>query len=149
MTHYTFTELDLAMEAAKVLRMVHMLSERCLFDQEVHKEGLKSIKGAVKELKGVEEAVLSQTRLLEEWLNETERRNSVQPSVFAMDEDKSWFSLRVFGEEFNDLIALSLIVGAALVLGLLPWVICWVGHCRQRRRIKDIAQAIRIFNIVD
>lgn len=143
MIHYTFTELDLAMEAAKVLRMVHMLSERCLFDQEVHKEGLKSIKGAV------EEAVLSQTRLLEEWLNETERRISVQPSVFAMDEDKSWFSLRVFGEEFNDLIALSLIVGAALVLGLLPWVICWVGHCRQRRRIKDIAQVITRFNIVD
>ena len=143
MTHYTFTELDVAMEAAKVLRMVHMLSERCLFDQEVHKEGLKSIKGAV------EEAVLSQTRLLEEWLNETERRISVQPSVFAMDEDKSWFSLRVFGEEFNDLIALSLIVGAALVLGLLPWVICWVGHCRQRRRIKDIAQVITRFNIVD
>ena len=143
MTHYTFTELDLAMEAAKVQRMVHMLSERCLFDQEVHKEGLKSIKGAV------EEAVLSQTRLLEEWLNETERRISVQPSVFAMDEDKSWFSLRVFGEEFNDLIALSLIVGAALVLGLLPWVICWVGHCRQRRRIKDIAQVITRFNIVD
>ena len=131
------------MEAAKVQRMVHMLSERCLFDQEVHKEGLKSIKGAV------EEAVLSQTRLLEEWLNETERRNSVQPSVFAMDEDKFWFSLRVFGEEFNDLIALSLIVGAALVLGLLPWVICWVGHCRQRRRIKDIAQVITRFNIVD
>ena len=131
------------MEAAKVQRMVHMLSERCLFDQEVHKEGLKSIKGAV------EEAVLSQTRLLEEWLNETERRISVQPSVFAMDEDRSWFSLRVFGEEFNDLIALSLIVGAALVMGLLPWVICWIGHCRQRRRIKDIAQAIRIFNIVD
>ena len=143
MIHYTFTELDLAMEAAKVQRMVHMLSERCLFDQEVHKEGLKSIKGAV------EEAVLSQTRLLEEWLNETERRISVQPSVFAMDEDKSWFSLRVFGEEFNDLIALSLIVGAALVLGLLPWVICWVGHCRQRRRIKDIAQVITRFNIVD
>ena len=143
MIHYTFTELDVAMEAAKVLRMVHMLSERCLFDQEVHKEGLKSIKGAV------EEAVLSQTRLLEEWLNETERRISVQPSVFAMDEDKSWFSLRVFGEEFNDLIALSLIVGAALVLGLLPWVICWVGHCRQRRRIKDIAQVITRFNIVD
>ena len=131
------------MEAAKVQRMVHMLSERCLFDQEVHKEGLKSIKGAV------EEAVLSQTRLLEEWLNETERRISVQPSVFAMDEDRSWFSLRVFGEEFNDLIALSLIVGAALVLGLLPWVICWVGHCRQRRRIKDIAQVITRFNIVD
>ena len=143
MIHYTFTELDLAMEAAKVLRMVHMLSERCLFDQEVHKEGLKSIKGAV------EEAVLSQARLLEEWLNETERRISVQPSVFAMDEDRSWFSLRVFGEEFNDLIALSLIVGAALVLGLLPWVICWVGHCRQRRRIKDIAQVITRFNIVD
>ena len=143
MIHYTFTELDLAMEAAKVLRMVHMLSEQCLFDQEVHKEGLKSIKGAV------EEAVLSQTRLLEEWLNETERRISVQPSVFAMDEDKSWFSLRVFGEEFNDLIALSLIVGAALVVGLLPWVICWVGHCRQRRRIKDIAQVITRFNIVD
>ena len=143
MIHYTFTELDVAMEAAKVQRMVHMLSERCLFDQEVHKEGLKSIKGAV------EEAVLSQTRLLEEWLNETERRISVQPSVFAMDEDKSWFSLRVFGEEFNDLIALSLIVGAALVLGLLPWVICWVGHCRQRRRIKDIAQVITRFNIVD
>ena len=143
MIHYTFTELDVAMEAAKVAKMVHMLSERCLFDQEVHKEGLKSIKGAV------EEAVLSQTRLLEEWLNETERRISVQPSVFAMDEDKSWFSLRVFGEEFNDLIALSLIVGAALVLGLLPWVICWVGHCRQRRRIKDIAQVITRFNIVD
>ena len=143
MIHYTFTELDVAMEAAKVQRMVHMLSERCLFDQEVHKEGLKSIKGAV------EEAVLSQTRLLEEWLNETERRISVQPSVFAMDEDRSWFSLRVFGEEFNDLIALSLIVGAALVLGLLPWVICWVGHCRQRRRIKDIAQVITRFNIVD
>ena len=143
MIHYTFTELDVAMEAAKVAKMVHMLSERCLFDQEAHKEGLKSIKGAV------EEAVLSQARLLEEWLNETERRISVQPSVFAMDEDKSWFSLRVFGEEFNDLIALSLIVGAALVLGLLPWVICWVGHCRQRRRIKDIAQVITRFNIVD
>ena len=143
MIHYTFTELDVAMEAAKVAKMVHMLSERCLFDQEVHKEGLKSIKGAV------EEAVLSQTRLLEEWLNETERRISVQPSVFAMDEDKSWFSLRVFGEEFNDLIALSLMVGAALVVGLLPWVICWVGHCRQRRRIKDIAQAITSFNIVN
>ena len=60
MIHYTFTELDVAMEAAKVAKMVHMLSERCLFDQEVHKEGLKSIKGAV------EEAVLSQTRLLED-----------------------------------------------------------------------------------
>lgn len=132
------------MEAAKVLKMVHLLSERCLYDREVQRDGLKKMKEALERLKEVEGTFLTQSRLLGGWLNGTQGWNwdeiFPQPSAFAMGEDTPWLVLQMNGDRFENLTGLSVVMAMALGACLVLWLMIWAGRFCQRRRMRDLAQ---------
>lgn len=55
------------MESDKILKLVHLLSERCLYDQAVKEDGLEKMEDIMAKLGEIEESFLK----VEEWVNDT------------------------------------------------------------------------------
>ena len=51
------------MESEKILKLVHLLSERCLYDQAVKEDGLEKMEDIMAKLGEIEESFLK----VEEW----------------------------------------------------------------------------------
>ena len=59
------------MESEKILKLVHLLSERCLYDQAVKEDGLEKMEDIMAKLGEIEESFLKIEEKVEEWVNDT------------------------------------------------------------------------------
>ena len=118
------------MESDKVLKLVHLLSERCLYDQAVQQDGLEKMKEVLGRLGEIEGSFLK----VEEWLNVT------QSGLSEPSEPSHWLIFEMAGEKFEDLIGLSVVASMVLAAMVLVWLVIWVGRVRQRRKMRNLAQ---------
>ena len=118
------------MESDKILKLVHLLSERCLYDQAVQQDGLEKMKDIMVRLGEIEGSFLK----VEEWLNVT------QSGLSEPSESSHWLIFEMAGRKFEDLIGLSVIASMVLAVMVLGWLVVWLGRMRQRREMRNLAQ---------
>ena len=118
------------MESDKILKLVHLLSERCLYDQAVQQDGLEKMKDIMVRLGEIEGSFLK----VEEWLNVT------QSGLSEPSESSHWLIFKMAGRKFEDLIGLSVIASMVLAVMVLGWLVVWLGRMRQRREMRNLAQ---------
>ena len=123
------------METARVLKLVHLVSEQCSFDREAQRRNWGKVNEVMARLDGVEEGLREVEGLL----------NGSRLSAFASKEDDKgdvpWLVLRLAGGEFEDMVGLSLLVTMILVLLAVCRLTVWVGQkCRRQRMTKGVAQ---------
>ena len=123
------------METARVLKLVHLVSEQCSFDREAQRRNWGKVNEVMARLDGVEEGLREVEGLL----------NGSRLSAFASKEDDKgdvpWLILRLAGSEFEDMVGLSLLVTMILVLLAVCRLTVWVGQkCRRQRMTKGVAQ---------
>ena len=118
------------MESDKILKLVHLLSERCLYDQAVQQDGLEKMKDIMVRLGEIEGSFLK----VEEWLNVT------QSGLSEPSEPSHWLIFEMAGRKFEDLIGLSVIASMVLAVMVLGWLVVWLGRMRQRREMRNLAQ---------
>ena len=124
----------LIMESDKILKLVHLLSERCLYDQAVQQDGLEKMKDIMVRLGEIEESFLK----VEEWLNVTQ--SGLSEPFESPSESSHWLIFEMCGKKFEDLIGLSVIASMVLAVMILGWLVVWVGRSRQRREMRNLAQ---------
>lgn len=122
------------MESDKILKLVHLLSERCLYDQAVQQDGLEKMKDIMVRLGEIEESFLK----VEEWLNVTQ--SGLSEPFESPSESSHWLIFEMCGKKFEDLIGLSVIASMVLAVMILGWLVVWVGRSRQRREMRNLAQ---------
>ena len=127
------------METARVLKLVHLVSEQCSFDREAQRRNWGKVNEVMARLDGVEEGLREVEGLL----------NGSRLSAFASKEDDKgdvhgdvpWLVLRLAGSEFENMVGLSLLVTMILVLLAVCQLTVWVGQkCRRQRMTKGVAQ---------
>ena len=123
------------METARVLKLVHLVSEQCSFDREAQRRNWGKVNEVMERLDGVEEGLREVEGLL----------NGSRLSAFASKEDDKgdvpWLVLRLAGSEFENMVGLSLLVTMILVLLAVCRLTVWVGQkCRRQRMTKGVAQ---------
>ena len=123
------------METARVLKLVHLVSEQCSFDREAQRRNWGKVNEVMERLDGVEEGLREVEGLL----------NGSRLSTFASKEDVQgdvpWLVLRLAGSEFENMVGLSLLVTMILVLLAVCQLTVWVGQkCRRQRMTKGVAQ---------
>ena len=121
------------MESDKILKLVHLLSERCLYDQAVQQDGLEKMKDIMVRLGEIEESFLK----VEEWLNVTQ--SGLSEPFESPSESSHWLIFEMCGKKFEDLIGLSVIASMVLAVMILGWLVVWVGRSRQRREMRNLA----------
>ena len=127
------------MESDKILKLVHLLSERCLYDQAVQQDGLEKMKDIMVRLGEIEESFLK----VEEWLNVTQ--SGLSEPFESPSESSHWLIFEMCGKKFEDLIGLSVIASMVLAVMILGWLVVWVGRSRQRREMRNLAQVTFFF----
>ena len=123
------------METARVLKLVHLVSEQCSFDREAQRRNWGKVNEVMARLDGVEEGLREVEGLL----------NGSRLSAFASKEDDKgdvpWLILRLAGGEFEDMVGLSLLVTMIFVLLAVCRLTIWVGQkCRRQKMTKGVAQ---------
>ena len=121
------------MESEKILKLVHLLSERCLYDQAVKEDGLEKMEDIMAKLGEIEEKV-------EEWVNDTVTPSGLTAPCESPSESSHWLIFELCGKKFEDLIGLSVIVSMIVGMMILGWLVVWVGRSRQRRETRNLAQ---------
>ena len=124
----------LIMESDKILKLVHLLSERCLYDQAVKQDGLEKMKDIMVRLGEIEESFLK----VEERLNVTQ--SGLTEPCELPSESTHWLIFNMGGKKYEDLIGLSVIASMVLGMLILGWLVVWVGRSRQRREMRNLAQ---------
>ena len=124
------------MESDKILKLVHLLSERCLYDQAVKEDGLEKMEDIMVRLGEIEESFLK----VEEWLNDTVTPSGLTEPCESPSESSHWLIFEMCGKKFEDLIGLSVIVSMIVGMMILGWLAVWVGRSRQRRETRNLAQ---------
>ena len=124
------------MESEKILKLVHLLSERCLYDQAVKEDGLEKMGDIMAKLGEIEESFLK----MEEWVNDTVTPSRLTAPCESPSESSHWLIFELCGKKFDDLIGLSVIVSMIVGMMILGWLVVWVGRSRQRRETRNLAQ---------
>ena len=128
------------MESEKILKLVHLLSERCLYDQAVKEDGLEKMEDIMAKLGEIEESFLKIEEKVEEWANDTVTPSGLTAPCESPSESSHWLIFELCGKKFEDLIGLSVIVSMIVGMMILGWLVVWVGRSRQRRETRNLAQ---------
>lgn len=128
------------MESEKILKLVHLLSERCLYDQAVKEDGLEKMEDIMAKLGEIEESFLKIEERVEEWVNDTVTPSGLTEPCESPSESSHWLIFELCGKKFEDLIGLSVIVSMIVGMMILGWLVVWVGRSRQRRETRNLAQ---------
>lgn len=128
------------MESEKILKLVHLLSERCLYDQAVKEDGLEKMEDIMAKLGEIEESFLKIEEKVEEWVNDTVTPSGLTEPCESPSESSHWLIFELCGKKFEDLIGLSVIVSMIVGMMILGWLVVWVGRSRQRRETRNLAQ---------
>ena len=124
------------MESEKILKLVHLLSERCLYDQAVKEDGLEKMEDIMAKLGEIEESFLK----MEEWVNDTVTPSRLTAPCESPSESSHWLIFELCGKKFEDLIGMSVIVSMIVGIMILGYLVVWVGRSRQRRETRKLAQ---------
>ena len=124
------------MESEKILKLVHLLSERCLYDQAVKEDGLEKMGDIMAKLGEIEESFLK----MEEWVNDTVTPSGLTGPCESPSESSHWLIFELCGKKFEDLIGMSVIVSMIVGIMILGYLVVWVGRSRQRRETRKLAQ---------
>ena len=133
------------MESEKILKLVHLLSERCLYDQAVKEDGLEKMEDIMAKLGEIEESFLKIEEKVEEWVNDTVTPSGLTEPCESPSESSHWLIFEMCGKKFEDLIGLSVIVSMIVGMMILGWLVVWVGRSRQRRETRNLAQVSFFF----
>ena len=133
------------MESEKILKLVHLLSERCLYDQAVKEDGLEKMEDIMAKLGEIEESFLKIEERVEEWVNDTVTPSGLTGPCESPSESSHWLIFELCGKKFEDLIGLSVIVSMIVGMMILGWLVVWVGRSRQRRETRNLAQVSFFF----
>ena len=128
------------MESEKILKLVHLLSERCLYDQAVKEDGLEKMGNIMAKLGEIEESFLKIEERVEEWVNDTVTPSGLTGPCESPSESSHWLIFELCGKKFEDLIGMSVIVSMIVGMMILGWLVVWVGRSRQRRETRNLAQ---------
>ena len=128
------------MESEKILKLVHLLSERCLYDQAVKEDGLEKMEDIMAKLGEIEESFLKIEERVEEWVNDTVTPSGLTAPCESPSESSHWLIFELCGKKFEDLIGMSVIVSMIVGMMILGWRVVWVGRSRQRRETRNLAQ---------
>ena len=133
------------MESEKILKLVHLLSERCLYDQAVKEDGLEKMEDIMAKLGEIEESFLKIEERVEEWVNDTVTPSGLTGPCESPSESSHWLIFELCGKKFEDLIGMSVIVSMIVGMMILGWLVVWVGRSRQRRETRNLAQVSFFF----
>ena len=128
------------MESEKILKLVHLLSERCLYDQAVKEDGLEKMEDIMAKLGEIEESFLKIEERVEEWVNDTVTPSGLTGPCESPSESSHWLIFELCGKKFEDLIGMSVIVSMIVGIMILGYLVVWVGRSRQRRETRKLAQ---------
>ena len=133
------------MESEKILKLVHLLSERCLYDQAVKEDGLEKMEDIMAKLGEIEESFLKIEERVEEWVNDTVTPSGLTGPCESPSESSHWLIFELCGKKFEDLIGMSVIVSMIVGMMILGYLVVWVGRSRQRRETRKLAQVSFFF----
>ena len=133
------------MESEKILKLVHLLSERCLYDQAVKEDGLEKMEDIMAKLGEIEESFLKIEEKVEEWVNDTVTPSGLTGPCESPSESSHWLIFEMCGKKFEDLIGMSVIVSMIVGMMILGYLVVWVGRSRQRRETRKLAQVSFVF----
>ena len=133
------------MESEKILKLVHLLSERCLYDQAVKEDGLEKMGDIMAKLGEIEESFLKIEEKVEEWVNDTVTPSGLTGPCESPSESSHWLIFELCGKKFEDLIGMSVIVSMIVGIMILGYLVVWVGRSRQRRETRKLAQGSFFF----
>ena len=133
------------MESEKILKLVHLLSERCLYDQAVKEDGLEKMEDIMAKLGEIEESFLKIEEKVEEWVNDTVTPSGLTGPCESPSESSHWLIFELCGKKFEDLIGMSVIVSMIVGIMILGYLVVWVGRSRQRRETRNLAQVSFFF----
>ena len=121
------------MEVDHVLKLVHRLSERCVYDRTAQLKGLSKVAEAVEKLEWVGEGLdRIEGRLNGSWCAE--------PSTSEENEGDAWLVLRIAGTRFNDFVGLGIVVSTVVSIMTLVWLLICAGRMCRRQKLKSLAQ---------